>query len=105
MVELMFPRLEWITLPARRSAIGVPRASGGVPVDELPATQVQLPAFRIGRTPITNAQYRAFLDATGHAPPGHWPGRQPPAGREHHPVTYVDWDDAMAFCRWAGVRL
>ena len=35
------------------------------------------------------------------APP-HWPAR--PAGRDH-PVTFVDWFDAAAFCAWAGGRL
>ena len=59
-------------------------------------------AFRLGRTPVTNAQYGAFVEATGQPPPAAWPGGTLPLGRELHPVTYVSWDEAAAFCRWAG---
>lgn len=105
MNELEISRLQWIAFPASRSAIGVDVVPCPARADEMPATWVELPAFRIGRTPVTNAQYREFLDATDHPAPGHWAGRRPPTGRDHHPVTYVDWQDATAFCRWAGVRL
>jgi formylglycine-generating enzyme required for sulfatase activity len=104
-VELVVPRLEWIPIPASRTAIGVTLAPAAVRAEEMPATSVVLPAFRIARTPVTNAQYRDFVEATDHAAPGHWAGRRPPTGLEHHPVTYVDWHDATAFCQWAGVRL
>lgn len=70
--------------------------------DEAPRHRVSCPAFRIGRTPVTNAEYRECVEATGHPAPSHWPGGAVPAGRELHPVTYVSWSDALAFCRWAG---
>ena len=41
----------------------------------------------------------------GPPPPPHWPGGAVPAALERHPVTYVDWHDATAFCRWVGARL
>jgi formylglycine-generating enzyme required for sulfatase activity len=73
--------------------------------DESPAHEVEVAPFRIGLTPVTNAQYRAFVEATAHRPPGSWPGGAIPAGQEAVPVTYVSWHDARAFCSWAGGRL
>jgi formylglycine-generating enzyme required for sulfatase activity len=68
-------------------------------------TRVKLDAFAIAKTPVTNQQYKAFVDATGHRTPDHWRGGKIPAGKEQHPVVYVSWEDAQAFCQWAGVTL
>ena len=67
--------------------------------------KVILPTYRIAKTPVTNAQYKAFVDATGYQTPSHWSGGQIPVGQENHPVVNVDWNDAGNFCAWAGVRL
>jgi formylglycine-generating enzyme required for sulfatase activity len=67
---------------------------------------VELPTFRMGRTPVTNAQYAAFVRDTDHRPPFHWrPTGEIPAGKEDHPVVNVNFEDAQAFCQWAGCRL
>ena len=60
---------------------------------------VDVEAFELSRTPVTNAQYEPFVAAGAAAPPPHWPA---PAD---HPVTFVDWHEAAAFCAWAGGRL
>ena len=73
--------------------------------DELPATTLDLPAFEISATQVTNAQYATFLGATGHRLPVHWSDNAPPPGSAEHPVTWVDAGDAAAFCAWLGVRL
>lgn len=67
--------------------------------------RVYLDAFGIGRTPVTNRQYKVFVDATRHAVPDHWENGRIPTGKEDHPVVYVSQDDAQAFCSWAGVSL
>lgn len=66
---------------------------------------VELSEFYITRVPVTNAQYKVFVDATGHRLPKHWQGGAIPPGQEAHPVVWVSWEDAQAFCAWAGVRL
>ena len=95
--------LEWCAVPAGPFAMG--SDAGGGPAtepDEAPRHRVACPGFRLGRTAVTNAEYRRFVDATSRPPPSHWPAGAIPAGRESHPVTYVSWADAAAFCRWAG---
>ena len=71
--------------------------------------------FSLGRWPVTNAQFRRFLDQTGYepheAPPdqiaflAHWRGGAIPAGKERHPVVNVSLLDALAYARWAGLTL
>jgi formylglycine-generating enzyme required for sulfatase activity len=77
--------------------------------------------YAITRTPITNAEYRQFVLATGHRSPtvnestwnGYglvhpfertrrhaWVDGHPPKGRERHPVVLVSWHDAMAYAEW-----
>lgn len=96
----------WVVIPAGPFCMGSdPRDAAPPFANEYPQQQLALPAFRISRVPITNQQYQHFVNATQHPAPGHWLGGQPPAGSEHFPVTYVSWNDAQAFCAWAGVRL
>ena len=69
---------------------------------ESPQRKVKLKPFLIDRYPVTNAQYRAFLDATDYKP---WRPHRLIKGREQHPVTHVAWPDAVAYAHWAGLRL
>jgi len=54
-------------------------------------------------TPVTNAQYLRFVEATRHRAPENSFWQE--SGKRDHPVTDVSWDDAQAYCRWAGLRL
>jgi formylglycine-generating enzyme required for sulfatase activity len=67
---------------------------------EQPQHRLYLPDYFIAKTPVTNAQYAAFVDATGYRQPDHWKGGKPPKGKEDHPVVYVSWYAAMTFCDW-----
>ena len=74
---------------------------------------VYLDDFYIARYPVTNQQFQRFLEVTGYWPSdaeakrflSHWRGKRFPRGMADHPVVFVSWLDAQAYCRWAGRRL
>ena len=81
---------------------------------EIPQHSVQLSDFYIDRHPVTNAQYAAFMAATGHPAPKYWThapqmgAAEPfPIGARHgsHPVVGISYADALAYCKWTGKRL
>jgi iron(II)-dependent oxidoreductase len=73
--------------------------------------RLQMPAFFIDRTSVTNAQFRKFLDASGWRPRDphnflrHWRDGVPLPGWDNKPVTWVSIEDARAYAAWAGKRL
>ena len=71
--------------------------------NERPEHEVWLDAFSIARTPVTNAEYAAYLDATGAAPPPFW--NRSEFSRPLQPVIGLSWKEAAAFAEWAGARL
>jgi formylglycine-generating enzyme required for sulfatase activity len=96
-VELAFMRI-----PAGEFLMGSdPKVDQGAYGDEQPQHKVHLDNYWIGKTPVTNAHYAAFVKATGRQAPQHWQSGKIPSGKEHHPVVYVSWEDAAAFCTWA----
>jgi serine/threonine-protein kinase len=72
---------------------------------ETPKKKVYVKAFYIDRYEVTNAQYKRFIDATGHRPPLHWENGAYPSGKEKYPVINVSWHDAKAYALWTGKRL
>jgi toxoflavin biosynthesis protein ToxD len=95
--------------------------------------RAHVPAFRLDRAPVTLALYREFVEACGIAPANieslseagwaslqqrfgithsyakaqsfFWNDREPPVGRELHPVVLVSHDEASLYCAWRGARL
>ena len=74
---------------------------------------VYLDDYYIARHPVTNRQFQRFLDVTGYRPSdaearrflSHWRSNRCPDRIADHPVVFVSWQDAHAYCRWAGRRL
>ena len=121
-----------VLVPAGEFVLGVDAADEPWSLDnERPAHIVDLPAFRIGRVPVTNAEYQRFVDAGGYAEPRWWSARgwahRVEAGLERpqfwsadgsrrrfgiiedippdEPVQHVCYFEAEAYAAWAGARL
>lgn len=71
---------------------------------ERPQTTINLPAYYIGKEPVTNAQFRQFVHQTHYDAAGDWEAYSDKWGPQA-PVVNVSWADANAYCQWAGVRL
>jgi formylglycine-generating enzyme required for sulfatase activity len=73
--------------------------------------RMTLGPFHIDRFPVTNADYKKFVDATGYRPADDhnflrdWKNGAPQRGWEKKPVTWVSLEDARAYAAWAGKRL
>jgi iron(II)-dependent oxidoreductase len=108
---------ELVPIPAGPFTMG--SASG--PDDERPEHRIEVPAFAIERTPVTNRQFAEFLnanpsltangrrlydpddnDARIHKKGPVWVAD---AGAEQYPVVEPSWYGAREYCRWAGRRL
>ena len=90
--------MEFLFVPAGAFQMG----SDNGQKDEKPAHTVNLPGYWIGKYEATVGQFRKFMQATGHQPEGNieeW-------GKDDRlPVGKASWQDAVAYCRWARVRL
>lgn len=120
-----------VPVPGGPFVLGVDATDEPYSLDnERPAHVVDVPAFRIGRVPVTNAEWRDFIDDGGYAQPRWWSAR----GWEHRqqagltapqfwsagtrtrfghvedipadePVQHVSYFEAEAYAAWAGARL
>lgn len=87
--------------------------------DDRPVRTVYVDAFYMDTTEVTNAQFKAFVDANpvwqkDRIDPRFaireeylrdWKGNNYPKGRGNYPVTFVSWYAAMAYAEWVGKRL
>ncbi|MCG3155646.1 MAG: Hercynine oxygenase [bacterium] len=77
--------------------MGTPKNEAERDDDEL-QHPVKVSDFCLSRYPITNALYEKF-------DPGHRTRRDETAKQDNQPVIYVNWYEAVMFCRWLGCRL
>lgn len=116
------PAPDWVSIPPGPFLIGSGEHDPDAFSDELPQREVFMPAFRIARYPVTNAQWRRFVEAGGYGDERWWSSagweqlrregrRQPPLwddGRSrtmNHPVVGISWYEANAYCAWLGAQL
>lgn len=105
-----------VPVPAGPVSVG---AGGPWALDnERPRHVIEIGDFRIGRYPVTQAQFRRFIDAGGYRERRWWSAEgwawrkaervEAPLywrpGAEDHPVCGVSWYEAEAYCRYAGAR-
>jgi sulfatase modifying factor 1 len=91
--------MSFVRVPAGPFLMGSSKGHPG----ERPPHRVWVDEFFIAATPVTNAEYAAYLAAAGAPAPAFW-GR-PGFSHPRQPVVGVSWDEAVAFAAWAGGRL
>ena len=111
--ELERATAEMVRIPAGEFQMGSNEIT-----EATPRHTVYTDEFYIDPYEVTNAQFKAFIDANpewrkDNIPREyhngnylkHWDGNDYPNGRANHPVVYVSWYAAMAYAKWVGKRL
>jgi serine/threonine-protein kinase len=73
-----------------------------IPDYETPQHEIFLPAFRIGKYPVTNKEFEVYIREKGITVPEQmgWMGQKIREGKKEHPVIGIKWVEAIAYCRW-----
>ncbi|MEI6181470.1 MAG: SUMF1/EgtB/PvdO family nonheme iron enzyme, partial [Chloroflexales bacterium] len=112
---------EMVAVPAGSFLMGSSSADSQAKSDEQPQHTLTLPDYWIGKTPITNAQFRPFVEGDGYTNQAYWDavGWQWRTGQnrtqpsywndatfngEQQPVVGVTWYEAMAYARWLSTK-
>lgn len=94
---------EYILVPAGEFVMGADDNDLQAEGDEKPQRIVYVDGFLIKKTETTNAEYGRCIDAGQCTAPinDRW---SDPAYADH-PVTYISWEQALAYSQWIGGRL
>ena len=105
--------IELVFIPAGSFSMGSRQPRGG----NFPQHEVDVKEpFYIAKTQVTNAAYRIFLDAAAYEGKGdtdpaydlylrHFRGKSLMSSDDDYPIVWISWNNAVAFCRWAGLKL
>lgn len=96
---------EMVGIPGGECPIGATMSHVGPEEGDHHST---IPAFLLSKYPVTNREYKLFVDRSGHAPPDTsfgnrqrlWNGGSFPAEIARQPVVNVSWQDAADYCAW-----
>ena len=110
-----------VEVPAGRFLMGSSTADPQAQSDEQPQHTLTLPTYWIGKTEVTNAQFRPFVEGDGYTNQTYWDAdgwqwrtenkvNQPTCWSDaqwnnaNHPVVCVTWYEAMAYTRWVNAQ-
>ena len=91
-----------VPIPAGEAVFG--SAEGEGLHSEHPQFRATLPGYYLAAHPVTNAQWKRFVQATGRSTSG-LDAAYADSAKSDHPVVCVSWRDARAYCDWAGLSL
>jgi len=101
-----------VRIPAGTFRMETENGDEFIPYPGLLATkEVSMPSFYMDQFPVTNKQFKRFLDENGYTPGdpenflNHWKEGRIIPGDENKPVVFISYEDARAFASWAGKRL
>ena len=101
-----------VKIPCGKFKMKVEFGDWFIPYPEvLEKEEIEMPAFFMDKFPVTNAEFKVFLDKSNYKPTDpehfleHWENGNPKSGDENKPVVYVSYQDAQAYSNWAGKRL
>jgi formylglycine-generating enzyme required for sulfatase activity len=94
-----------VWVPPGRFAMGCTPGDDRCDPKQLPSREVTFAqGFWLERTEVTVGAYKTFARESGAKMPAE-PAFNPGWGKDDHPIVNVSWDEARAYCAWAGSRL
>ena len=113
---------ELIHIPAGPFLMGSSDTDTLADSDEKPQHRLELPDYWIGKTPVTNAQFRPFVQGDGYTNQTYWTAvgwqwreqekivtpyywNEAKWNGDSYPVVGVSWFEAVAYCRWLSAQV
>jgi formylglycine-generating enzyme required for sulfatase activity len=113
--------MEFVEVPAGRFLMGSSDEDKPTDVDEHPQHELTLPTYYIGKTEVTNAQFRPFVEGDGYTNPAYWSDdgwawreenniTQPSLWNDtewngnSQPVVGISWYEAVAYANWVSAQ-